>query len=214
MKKHIPFYLKYIQLFSDSAIHGNKILQVFSRILKLILHICDTDLAPSYTDLMSCVLSIFQADPVKNAFMLSTMSFLIFVFAELPQQQEWIKTKFADFNLYVLKAFAQNNDPDLMKHFVGVQSKVFEKYMDYYLNMPQFSDLMDSMFEILQKVREYGMNREILSFLHMVFGNPAIRESKAALQKIPALINCIFIIFPDLLKSHIISVLYFPNKKK
>ena len=206
VKKHIPFYLKYIQLFSDSAIHGNDIWQAISRILKLELHICLTDLAPSYTDLMSCVLSIFQSSPVKNAMILSTMSFLIFVFAELPQQQEWIKTKFADFNLYVLKTFAQKNNPDLMKHFVGVQSKVFEKYMDYYLNMPQFSDLMDSMFEILQKVCEYRMNREILSFLHTVFGNPAIRGSQIAQQKLPALIKCIFIIFPDLPQAFHISV--------
>ena len=63
VKKHLPFYLKYVQLFSDNSIHGNNVLQVFSKILRLILRICDTDLAPSYNEFLTCVLSIF---PVQS----------------------------------------------------------------------------------------------------------------------------------------------------
>ena len=87
--------------------------------------------------------------------MLSTLSFLIFTFTDLPEQQEWIKTKFADFNVFVLKAFEMKNEPDLMKHFVNVQMKVCEKYTEYYLNMPQFGVLMDAFYQ------NFGYNHSI-----------------------------------------------------
>ena len=202
--KQLPFYLKFIQLLPDN----NKFVELFGRILGLVVRICDIDLAPSYTDLISCLLWIFLVNPLKNSSILSTISDMIPVFDSLPQQQEWIKTKFADLNAVVIKDFAQLGVPDLIKHFIGLQIKVCQNHKDYYLNMPQFNELINLALEMLQKISDYSTVKEILKFLQSVFGSPLIKESKPALQKIPELIKCIFTVLPNPLGSLLVHVAF------
>lgn len=188
--------MKYLESFSQSP-NAYEIVQLFSIILKSAIKICDIDLAPAYNDIINGILTVFRANPIKHAMILTTFSHLIFNFEKLPQQQEWFKNNFTDFNIEVINIIKQKQDPDLIREFIAVHSKVYEAYSDFYIEMPLFDDIITFLFEIYRTVSEYKMSRELLLFFHMIFCSPMILKSKKLQNQLPNLIGNIMFMFSD-----------------
>ena len=206
VRRHLPYYLKYLQLFSEKSNYGRNIIQVFSRILRLIIGICGVDLAPNYDDLIACILILIKLDPKAHSYILSIFSDVISTFSQLPQQNDWLAANFADFNKFIVTKFAQTRDPDLIRHFVEVQSKVLKHYTEFYVTRPEFVELMNFFFEIIENICEYQMLKELFTFMYQIFSSPIVRESKAVSQLVPRLIGALIYILPDTLATLLLEV--------
>jgi len=100
----------------------------------------------------------------------------------------------------------EKKDPDLLRHFVCLQSKTFEKYRDFLLGLNEFEEIIEFVFLIFLSVQEITLTKEILIFFQLVFGTKSISGNPQIVKNVPKLVEVILFMLPEVFPRSQVAV--------
>ena len=158
---------------------------------------------------MNTILVVFEANPIENSSILSLLLGLLFTVDYYDKQRQWIENNFRHLLKFLITKATENKDPDLLKYFVTIQNKTFEKYREFLLGLDEFEEIIDFVLMIFLNVNETILQKEILIFFQLTFGTKSIITNQKILKNVQKFIEALLIMLPEVFRRSRQNVIFF-----
>ena len=147
---------------------------------------------------------MFQVNPKQNSAVLSVFSFTISILDTDPGFGVWLKENYSEFNQFLITTVNQYKDPDLIKNFTNLQSKIMLYNDLIFLECVEYGEILRVLLESLLTIKEYSMTKEILLFFNSFMGLPKGLNHPNVLKILPDLIKTLIFLLPDISRNFLI----------
>ena len=191
---NIEFFCACLKVFKNAP----RIVNNSVKLLKTIVKLCEKHLTQFFDLLLSAILVVFEANPLENSSILGLLSSILFTVDYHDKQKQWIEANYRHLLKFIITKATEKKDPDLLKYFVIIQNKTFEKYREFLLGLDEFEEIMNFIFIIFLEVNETILQKEILTFFQLIFGTKSIITNPKILKNIQKFIEAFLIMLPDI----------------
>jgi len=116
----------------------------------------------------------------------------------------WLKENYSEFNKFLISTVTQYKDPDLIKNFTNLQSKIMIYDELIFLESAEYEEIISVLLESLLTINEYAMTKEILLFFNSFMGLPKGINHPKVLKILPDLIKSLIYLLPDINRNFLI----------
>lgn len=162
-------------------------------------------MAPKYFSLLfTTTFKMFQINPKQNSSVLGVFSFTVSILDMDPGFGVWLKENYSEFNKFLISTVTQYKDPDLIKNFTNLQSKIMIYDELIFLESAEYEEIISVLLESLLTINEYAMTKEILLFFNSFMGLPKGINHPKVLKILPDLIKSLIYLLPDINRNFLI----------
>ena len=207
ISQNIEFFCACLQVFKNNS----RIVNSSVRLLRTVVKLCEKHLTEFFDLLLNTILVVFEANPIENSSILSLLLGLLFTVDYYDKQRQWIENNFRHLLKFLITKATENKDPDLLKYFVTIQNKTFEKYREFLLGLDEFEEIIDFVLMIFLNVNETILQKEILTFFQLTFGTKSIITNQKILKNVQKFIEALLIMLPDVFRRSRQNVNFLEN---
>lgn len=196
--------LENIAIFFLDSCANPEFVTLFTKVFKLILKILPNVAQKYFSLLFTTTFKMFQVNPKQNSGVLSVFSFTISILDTDPGFGVWLKENYSEFNQFLISTVNQYKDPDLIKNFTNLQSKIMLYNDLIFLECAEYGEILRVLLESLLTIKEYSMTKEILLFFNSFMGLPKGLNHPNVLKILPDLIKTLIFLLPDISRNFLI----------
>lgn len=177
---------------------------LYARVFKILLKFIPCVAGKHFGLIFATTIKIFQANPKLNSSVLAVFAFTVSTLDSDPSFGAWLKENYAEFNKFLIGTVTQIKDPDLIKNFASVQSKILIYNELIFLDSPEYENVMRLLLESLLEINEYSMTKEILLFFNSFVGVPKGLDHPKMLAVLPDLIKTLIYLLPEINRNFLL----------
>jgi len=203
----LPFIEKNINslsLYFIELSNHSDFIELYTKVFKYILKFLPNIAMKYFSLLFTTTFKLFQLNPKQNSSVLSVFSFTISILDTDPGLGLWLKENYSEFNKFLITTVNEYKDPDLIKNFTALQSKILIYNEVIFLESTEYEDVMRVLLESLLNIAEYAMTKEILLFFNSYVGVPKGVNHPNLLKLLPDIIKTLIYLLPDINRNFLI----------